>query len=277
MVVFTDLDGTLLDHDDYGFAPAREALAALRSRAIPLVLTTSKTLAEVLPINRRLDNTEAVIVENGGAVAVAADRLAGRPPPLGPDCPMQLQDDLAVQLRGPAYEQLRNFIDRQRQQHGYHLRGFGDMPLAEIIELTGLPADDSRLAAQRLCSEPFVWDDSAARLDAFRAAAAQAGLSTTRGGRFWHLMGNTSKAAAMRDLAAWIGEHGHPTTLALGDGDNDRGMLQQADIAVCVRRKDGSILDCRGRRRTLRTQQPGPAGWNRAVLEILAGSSPSNT
>ncbi len=32
MLVFTDLDGSLLDHYDYGFAAARPALAALAER-----------------------------------------------------------------------------------------------------------------------------------------------------------------------------------------------------------------------------------------------------
>ena len=32
-VVFSDLDGTLLDHDTYSFEPAADALALLRARA----------------------------------------------------------------------------------------------------------------------------------------------------------------------------------------------------------------------------------------------------
>ena len=47
LVIFSDLDGTLLDHQTYSPAPARPALEALRARAIPLVLCTSKTRAEV--------------------------------------------------------------------------------------------------------------------------------------------------------------------------------------------------------------------------------------
>ena len=45
LLVFTDLDGTLLDHEDYSYAAANEALAELRSRRIPLILCSSKTAA----------------------------------------------------------------------------------------------------------------------------------------------------------------------------------------------------------------------------------------
>jgi mannosyl-3-phosphoglycerate phosphatase len=93
----------------------------------------------------------------------------------------------------------------------------------------------------------------------------------TRGGRFWHLMGLSSKAQAMQTmLALFAGENEPaPTTIALGDSENDRGMLQSADIAVVIRRHDGTHLDCHGLKQTLYTQQQGPAGWNAAILQIL--------
>jgi hypothetical protein len=46
-------------------------------------------------------------------------------------------------------------------------------------------------------------------------------------------------------------------------------MLQNADVAVVIRRHDGSHLDCHGREKTIFTQQQGPAGWNAAILQIL--------
>ena len=41
--IFSDLDGTLLDHDTYGYEPARPALALLGRKNIPLILCSSKT------------------------------------------------------------------------------------------------------------------------------------------------------------------------------------------------------------------------------------------
>jgi hypothetical protein len=46
-VVFSDLDGTLLDHETYSFDAARPGLDALKSRGIPLILASSKTRAEM--------------------------------------------------------------------------------------------------------------------------------------------------------------------------------------------------------------------------------------
>jgi len=53
-VIFTDLDGTLLDAETYSYEAARPALAMLKKRQIPVVLCTSKTRAETEAIARRL-------------------------------------------------------------------------------------------------------------------------------------------------------------------------------------------------------------------------------
>jgi mannosyl-3-phosphoglycerate phosphatase len=68
LLVFSDLDGTLLDHDTYSFETARPALAELKERGIPLVLATSKTRAETESVRSALGNRHPFVVENGGAV-----------------------------------------------------------------------------------------------------------------------------------------------------------------------------------------------------------------
>jgi len=70
LVVFSDLDGTLLDHDTYSFDDARPALERLGHAGVPLVLCTSKTRAEVEPLREALDNDSPFIVENGGAIMI---------------------------------------------------------------------------------------------------------------------------------------------------------------------------------------------------------------
>jgi len=273
MIIFTDLDGTLLDHHDYRFDSAIPALEAVRTQGIPLILSTSKTLAEVREINARLANPQPAIVENGCALCFPLDRDY----PF--DIPGHVQiGDYAVVCHAPAYTQIRQFIEQQRASRHWRLRGFGDMSAAKVAESTGLGEYQAHNAKQRLCSEPFLWLDSEENLTQFIAAAELAGLCVTRGGRFWHLMGQSSKAQALdavRSLYA-ADDDGPLTVIALGDSENDRGMLQSADIAVVIKRHDGTHLDCRGSKQTLFTQQQGPAGWNSAVLQILTELGSAN-
>ena len=46
-VVFTDLDGSFLDHSTYDYTPALPAVTRLAALGIPIIPVTSKTLAEI--------------------------------------------------------------------------------------------------------------------------------------------------------------------------------------------------------------------------------------
>ena len=68
LLVVTDLDGTLLDHETYSYAEAAPALAELRRRGIPLVLASSKTRAEMELLHAELGLSDPFICENGAAI-----------------------------------------------------------------------------------------------------------------------------------------------------------------------------------------------------------------
>ena len=70
LVVNTDLDATLLDHDTYSWQPAREALEELRNRKIPLILNSSKTLPEMLNLSDELNLNHPIVCENGSFIAI---------------------------------------------------------------------------------------------------------------------------------------------------------------------------------------------------------------
>ena len=67
-IVFTDLDGTLLDAQNYSFKAAEKALHFLKQSGIPIIPCTSKTYLEVLKIRKQIQINDPFIVENGSAV-----------------------------------------------------------------------------------------------------------------------------------------------------------------------------------------------------------------
>ena len=76
-IVFTDLDATLLDHHTYSWQPAQPALKWLAKHNIPVILTSSKTLAEMQQISDELSLRYPLVVENGAAVAIPSKRGPG--------------------------------------------------------------------------------------------------------------------------------------------------------------------------------------------------------
>lgn len=264
LLVFTDLDGTLLDHVDYGFAAAQPALAQLRDLHIPLIPVTSKTLAEMQLLAQQLGTHHPLIVENGCVICLPEGYFPT--PGLG-----EHVDGYRLLRLSPDYASLLAELHQLRRERDLRFRGFHDMDADEVARLTGLSPAAADLARRRLCSEPLLWEDTDAALAGFRETLAARQLRLVQGGRFWHVLSQADKGSAVERVLSLYRAHGLPavTSLALGDSPNDCSMLQKVDIAVLIRRRDGSIMDCDTARPVMETAQPGPAGWNAAVLQVL--------
>ena len=194
LVVFTDLDGTLLDHETYGFDAARPALDALKARGIPLVLASSKTAAEVAPLHAELGLGDTpAIVENGAGIYRPVEGIAGN---------------------AEDHRYIRNALNRLMPDTRLCFIGFSDMSDAELAQQTGLSEEAAARAKTRQFSEPGIWNGDDLQRITFFSALESEGIRALRGGRFMTLSLGRTKGERMAELA---GELGATATLALGD------------------------------------------------------------
>ncbi|WKE64837.1 HAD-IIB family hydrolase [Gallaecimonas kandeliae] len=245
-LVVTDLDGTLLDHDSYDWAPAQPALDRLKRLAIPLVLNSSKTRAELRRLRQALALDTPFIAENGAVI--------------------DWGDGSGLGFAEPR-QHLLDVLGRLREQ-GFAFEGFADWSQAEIAARTGLPLQEAALAAEREYTEPLLWQGGPESLAAFTQALAHQGLQAQQGGRFLTVMGQYSKGTAVQALRA---RYPGRQLIALGDSPNDLSLLEAADLAVVVKSPRSEAL--RPKVPTLRTRLPGPKGWNQAIEDILDNRS----
>lgn len=268
ILIFSDLDGSLLDATTYSHEDATDALAAIQQRGAMLILVSSKTRAEMEPLRRGLGNRHSFIVENGGAVYVPNGAF---PFPLEQAIPRGAYQILQL---GTPYAHLRTALNDIRQELGDGLRGFGDLTLEEVMQLTGMSAADTRLAMQREYDEPFVIDGEGIAWQDLRAATDRRGLRCTRGGRFYHLMGANDKGIASRRLIEWyqrlVRNEGQTlVTVGLGDSLNDLPMLEVVDYPILVQKPNGSYDPEVQLPRLIHAHGVGPVGWNRSLIELL--------
>lgn len=269
LLVFTDLDGSLMEHESYSIAAAAPALAALREREILMVLNSSKTAAEMQAVQTRLSLTAPFVCENGAALFFPDQTTADAATVFG-----ALRDDWLPQVHA------------LREQHGYPFEGFADWSAKQVSELTGLEEPEADLARQRQFSEPILWRGAASSRQQFEQQLAGMDLSLLEGGRFLSIQGQHDKSNAMtwlRDqLKQQLREQSteqsleqqqsadvEVITVALGDSPNDAAMLEAADVAVIIKSAKSDRIELHQPNRIIRTSRPGPAGWKDAMLEIL--------
>jgi mannosyl-3-phosphoglycerate phosphatase len=262
LLIFTDLDGTLLDHHSYSFQGAAEALQRLRSHAIPIILTSSKTRMELRKLQERLGLNEPFIAENGGGVFLPSNYT------MIEITAFEQMGAYRAKLFGRPYSYIRKVFATLRPK--YNIRGFGDMPVEELMTATGLDREDAILAQKRDFSEPFLFLKEPLVLK-LQAEAAEHGLTVTRGGRFYHLMAaGQDKGRAATETTRLFQDQCHEkiVTVGLGDAENDYGMLKVVEIPVLIPKPDGSYenMTLRGLRRA---PSPGSRGWGISVSAIL--------
>jgi mannosyl-3-phosphoglycerate phosphatase family protein len=260
-IIVTDLDGTLLDEVTYSHAQALPALHRVAESGIPLILCSSKTRAEIEARRAELDNAHPFISENGGGIFIPRGYFS---------FPLEAEETDGYQLirLGTPYPEIRAHFARLREKLHAKVRGFADMSVAEVAALTGLSEDAAVLAMQRDFDEPFIFEG--APDENFLRAIEASGLCWTQG-RIFHIMGKHDKGRAVNLLMSFYRQqYGSVTSAGLGDSLNDLPMLMAVDRPVLVRHRDGGYDARIAIPRLLKTQLPGPAGWNEAVRQLLA-------
>ena len=74
LLVFSDLDGTLLDSHSYDWQPAAPWLSRLREANVPVILCSSKTSAEMLYLQKTLGLQGLPLIAENGAVIQLAEQ-----------------------------------------------------------------------------------------------------------------------------------------------------------------------------------------------------------
>lgn len=269
-LVFTDLDGCLLDSHTYSFEAARPALERLQANHIPVVLVSSKTRAEIEPLRQQLNHQGPFIVENGGAVFVPSSTF---------NFPLErARRRAAYQVIefGTPYAMLRDVLKQIEETVGTPLIGFGDLSIDDIMELTGLSREAALRAKLREYDEPYLVRGPATIAAEVCRQIVIRGLQWTKGGRFFHLTGLNDKGQAALKLLhcykrQWAvdGQRGDVETVGIGDSLNDLPILLAVDHPVLVQKPDGSYDNEIDVPRLIHAPGIGPVGWNHAILNLL--------
>jgi len=267
IVIFTDLDGTLLDAESYSADAARPSIERLRDLGIPLIFCSSKTRAEIEWWRGHLENDAPFIAENGGALFVPAAYFRG--PIISPI----RRDGYAVIEFGVPYTQLVETLDAAASETGCRVLGFHDMDVSKVASRCEIPMWMAELAKRREYDEPF--EILQGDRDSLLRAIVGRKKRWTQGGRFYHLTGANDKAHAVQLLAHYFERHGDGvTTVGIGDALNDTGFLRAVHIPIILPSPHAEALG-RAVPHARLARENGPAGWNSAVLELLETACPA--
>jgi mannosyl-3-phosphoglycerate phosphatase len=256
-IVFTDLDGTLLDHFTYSYQESLEGINLLREKNIPLIMVSSKTFAEMKKLSEELKLDEPFIFENGAGVAFPG------------------QHDFKVELLGLPVEELDKKMQFLSGEISQGIKTFSEMDENEVSERTGLSLERAKLAKERLGSLPFIIEGEKQldeiELFEINKKIKDQGVTITKGGRFYHFISDqTSKGNAVKYLSKHLKEYENSEelkTMGVGDSLNDAPLLEVVDYPFAVRKHDNSHLNVDFE--VSITDGIGPVGFSEAVKDFI--------
>ncbi|UOD35525.1 HAD-IIB family hydrolase [Deferribacteraceae bacterium V6Fe1] len=247
-LIFTDLDGTLLDHFTYSFKEAIPCIDIIKTKNIPLAFITSKTKVEVEKIISQVDYDIVFSVENGAAVYFF-DKLK-----------------IHNKVFGEKLEKIIQFYEKVKKR--YNLLSVFEISEEKLSEMVNLSVEKIRLLKEREFSVPFIIKVNN-NLQQLEAEAASSGFKILKGGRFYHLVSkNQDKGVALNYIKNILGKN--CKCIGLGDSGNDYDLLSNVDIPIIIKKYDDSydekLLDIKG---AIKSRFVGPKGWCDSLIKFL--------
>jgi mannosyl-3-phosphoglycerate phosphatase len=262
IVIFTDLDGTLLDYYTYSCEVVMPLATKLTMAGVAIVFCSSKTRVEQEVYRQRLGLDSPFIVEDGGAIFIDKGYF-----PLPYKYHRIIGNYQVIEL-GMPYKEIRKIIKEIRRQNNLAFQGFGDMDAAQVANLTGLGLASAKLALKREYEETLNLTGSEPEIRLILSKIEEAGLSWSRGSRFYSVTGSNNKGMAVRILIELYNRKmGKIKTIGIGDSPNDEPMLAEVDIPVLVQ-KPGGYLEEIELANLYRVERVGPEGWVQAIKNL---------
>lgn len=263
-VVFTDIDGTLIDIFTGQFDATRALVKKLIESKIPLILCSSKTKAEQELIMEEAELSEPFIVENGGAIFLPLSYFDGTL-----NFKARKIDNYQVIELGKPAAIVMSKLKELRENYDLDFTAASEMSIDELCKIALMEKEAALRMIQREYGETIV-EINNRDFDKFVTKVEDIGLKVISGGRFMDVTGGNNKGTAVKvliDLFKYKYKN-KVVFFGIGDSPNDESMLQLVDFPMLVQRTDGTWQSSHIER-IMRLKGVGPEGWKLAFNEIM--------
>ncbi len=256
IIIFTDLDGSLLDKKTFKFDIIEDYFKELISRGIIIILNSSKTESELLDFNKQNNLNLSFISENGSSIHGLNKIHRNLPDKViisrSKNEIQKIYDkNISLDLKNKIVPILELNIDEQK-------------------EIFGLPLDKLSLATKRMYSIPVLFKGTDIDRNNFFKVINDIGLTAQSGGRIINICDDTNKSKAMSKTLILIRKKlsNEITTIGVGDNENDIEMLEQSDFPCLIKNEnfDSSLINIDN---LIKSNEPSPIGWSDVIKTAL--------
>lgn len=265
LVIFSDIDGTFLDHNTFDEGKNFDILDTLTRCDHHFIFNSSKTFHEIKKLQEAHSATHPFICETGGGIYHKDMTL---------DSFDQKRDGYNIMFESKRVNTFHNIVMKEIDD-GFRqdLEIFDNIDETRKRRLSGLSAENLRLASKRDFSMLIKWKSDQKRFKLFRSVLSRHNLSIIKGSRFYHICGHQNKGKALLYFLAKLSSSRKITnfiTVGIGDSNNDVDMLLNVDFPCVVQSPSSAGLVKKIRNRNLiQSKNHAPKGWEECVHSVF--------
>ena len=255
VLIFTDLDGSLLHRDTFKFDEIKDYLIELISKGIYIIPNTSKTEKEILDFNSELGLILPYISENGASIN-GLDLLNS-------ELPKEL---ILSREKDDILNIFKNIVPLNLQNK---CKLLSEMNKTNQSLIFGLEDKKLEMALDRKYTIPLIFKGSKNEKIELSKIIKNEGLYLQQGGRVINLTDRTNKAKALQVFVRFYKKYQkNVKTIAVGDNFNDLNMLKTSDFP-CLVFNDQFTLDEIPIKNLIISNKPSPGGWADVIKMAL--------
>ncbi len=255
-LIFTDLDGTLLNRDTFKFDSIKIFLNELKNKNFIIIPNSSKTEDEIIEFNNEANFKFPFISENGSIIH-NLNFLSGEFP-----------DKIILAKK---IHEIQNIFDKNiNQDLKSKCKVISNLTTPEQIQIFGLPENKLKQVFKRTCTIPIKFEGNNKEKFRLKNILLENGLDFKDGGRVLNLGDRINKGDAMKKIIFMLKNKFKfkPKTIAVGDNHNDIEMLKISDIP-CLVKNDKFINKDLQIKNLIISKQTAPEGWVEIVKLAL--------
>ena len=256
IIIFTDLDGSLLNKDTFRFDEIEDYFRELISKGIKIIPNSSKTEAELSDFNNQYNLNLSFIAENGSSI----HGLNLMHKNLSEKISLSKSTDQIYTIYN------ENIPSNLKNKITFILK----LNSKEQQEIFGLPLDKMMLALKRNYSLPIQFVGNEIEKNEFIKIIKHVGLTVQTGGRIMNICDNVNKSKAMSKALKLISKklEGEIVTIGVGDNENDIEMIKQSNYPCLVKNENfnSSLINIDN---LIKSSEPSPRGWSDVIKKAI--------
>ena len=264
-LIFTDLDGTLLDHENYSFGTNKKTISTIINNKNEIIFNTSKTFSECKKLLKELKLLNMPFSTENGAVIyfpkIRFNKIKNS---------SSFGRYWSVRIAKLSSKNWYQFLKLKQKKYNFFIAQ--DLSPKILKKYTNL--NNTNMMLDREASQIILWEDNLTKLKLFKKdLKSEKDGVLIKGSRFMQISSICNKRIAKKLIShaydIQFRDKYSINTIALGDSKNDIDMLNSCKYSCLIKNSSDAYPKLRlNKKNVFKSSKIAPDGWSEVLYKL---------